>query len=149
MNKFEVSKSSGSHSNLSPSAAQQQAGGSQSLNQQKQQKQPPQQQPGNQPKAESQVKQSDSQLNQSNAQKIPQPNQAQQQQASTTTETIKAKWHQQVGAAKVLWGKLTDDEILQSEGNAEKLSGLVKERYAINREEAQKQVKKFLAECKC
>lgn len=27
--------------------------------------------------------------------------------------------------------------------------GLVKERYAINREEAQKQVRKFLADCNC
>jgi uncharacterized protein YjbJ (UPF0337 family) len=71
----------------------------------------------------------------------------QQQQQGPTVDVIKAKWQQQVGAAKKVWGKLTDDEILQSNGEAEKLAGLVKERYAVNRIEADKQVKKFLAEC--
>jgi uncharacterized protein YjbJ (UPF0337 family) len=80
-------------------------------------------------------------------QKRQQQQQAQQQQG--TTDVIKAKWQQQVGAAKKLWGKLTDDEIMQSNGDADKLAGLVKERYAVNRIEADKQVKKFLAECNC
>jgi uncharacterized protein YjbJ (UPF0337 family) len=78
-----------------------------------------------------------------------QKRQQQQQQQQGTTDVIKAKWQQQVGAAKKLWGKLTDDEIMQSNGDAEKLAGLVKERYAVNRIEADKQVKKFLAECNC
>ncbi len=78
-----------------------------------------------------------------------QKRQQQQQQQQGTTDVIKAKWQQQVGAAKKLWGKLTDDEIMKSNGDSEKLAGLVKERYAINRIEADKQVKKFLAECNC
>lgn len=78
-----------------------------------------------------------------------QKRQQQQQQQQGTTDVMKAKWQQQVGAAKKLWGKLTDDEIMQSNGDAEKLAGLVKERYAVNRIEADKQVKKFLAECNC
>jgi len=73
----------------------------------------------------------------------------QPQQQQGTTDVIKAKWQQQVGAAKKLWGKLTDDEIMQSNGDADKLAGLVKERYAVDRLEADKQVKKFLAECSC
>ena len=60
-------------------------------------------------------------------------------------DEIKAKWQQQIGAAKVAWGKLTDDELLQSEGHAQKLAGLVQERYAISRDEAEKQVQRFLA----
>ncbi|WP_353115380.1 CsbD family protein [Nitratidesulfovibrio sp.] len=59
-------------------------------------------------------------------------------------DEIKAKWQQQIGAAKVAWGELTDDELLQSEGHAQKLAGLVQERYAISREEAEKQVQRFL-----
>ncbi len=59
---------------------------------------------------------------------------------------LKGKWKQQVGAAKIAWGKLTDDEILKSEGHAEKLAGLVQERYAIASEEAARQVKQFFAE---
>ncbi len=54
------------------------------------------------------------------------------------------KWEQRVGSAKVAWGKLTDDELLQSEGHAQKLSGLVEERYAISRDEADRQVSRFL-----
>jgi uncharacterized protein YjbJ (UPF0337 family) len=59
-------------------------------------------------------------------------------------EELKGKWKQQVGSAKVAWGKLTEDELLQSEGQAQKLAGLVQERYAITREQADKQVKNFL-----
>jgi uncharacterized protein YjbJ (UPF0337 family) len=71
-----------------------------------------------------------------------------QQQASLSVAEIKAKWQQNVGSAKVLWGKLTDNEILQTEGHANKLSGLIKERYAISQQEADTQVKKFLTDCK-
>ncbi len=61
-------------------------------------------------------------------------------------DEIKARWKQQMGSAKVTWGKLTDDELLQSEGHAEKLSGLIEERYAVNRDEAKRQVEHFLKE---
>jgi uncharacterized protein YjbJ (UPF0337 family) len=59
-------------------------------------------------------------------------------------EEIKGKWQQQVGAAKVAWGKLTEDELLKLEGNTQKLSGLIQERYAITRDVAEMQVKRFL-----
>jgi uncharacterized protein YjbJ (UPF0337 family) len=42
-----------------------------------------------------------------------------------------------------LKGKLTEDELLKSEGHAQKLTGLVQERYAITRDEADKQVSAF------
>jgi len=64
--------------------------------------------------------------------------------SSPQTDQIKGKWKQSVGSAKVAWGKLTDDEILQSEGHLDKLAGLVQERYAISREQAAKEVKEFL-----
>lgn len=60
------------------------------------------------------------------------------------SDQIKGEWKQQIGAAKVSWGKLTDDELLQTEGHAEKLAGLVQERYGIVRNEAEAQVKAFL-----
>ena len=63
-------------------------------------------------------------------------------------EELKGKWKQQVGAAKIAWGKLTEDELLQSEGHAEKLAGLVQERYAITHDEAEKQVKSFFDKTK-
>ncbi len=58
-------------------------------------------------------------------------------------DELKGKWKQHVGAAKIVWGKLTEDELLKSEGHAQKLTGLVQERYAITHDEADKQVSAF------
>jgi len=58
-------------------------------------------------------------------------------------DTIKGQWKQLLGKAKTTWGKLTDDELLKIEGNAQRLTGLVQERYGATREDAEKQVKKF------
>lgn len=58
-------------------------------------------------------------------------------------EEIKGRWKQQIGAAKIAWGKLTDDELLEVEGQAQKLAGLIQQRYAITRDEAMAQVKTF------
>ena len=60
-----------------------------------------------------------------------------------STDELKGKWKQQVGAAKIAWGKLTEDELLKLEGHEQKLAGLVQERYAITRDEADKQVRNF------
>ena len=73
-----------------------------------------------------------------------QPQKEQQQQMSMpSAEELKGKWKQHVGAAKIAWGKLTEDEFLKLEGDQQKLTGLVQERYAITRDEADKQVKAF------
>jgi uncharacterized protein YjbJ (UPF0337 family) len=63
----------------------------------------------------------------------------------SSVAALKGKWHQYVGAAKVAWGELTEDELLKLEGHTEKLAGLIHERYAITRDEAELQVKRFLA----
>jgi uncharacterized protein YjbJ (UPF0337 family) len=65
-----------------------------------------------------------------------------------SVDELKGKWQQQVGAAKIAWGKLTEDELLKSEGHDQKLAGLIEERYAITRDEAEKQVKEFLDKVK-
>lgn len=59
-------------------------------------------------------------------------------------DIAKGKWKQFAGHAKQTWGKLTDDEITESEGNAERLAGMVQERYGLSREEARKQVNDLL-----
>ncbi len=63
-------------------------------------------------------------------------------------DEMAGKWKQKVGTAKILWGKLTDDELLKTEGHVQKLGGLIQERYAITREAADKQVNDFMAEFK-
>ena len=35
-------------------------------------------------------------------------------------DRTKARWKQSLGAAKLAWGKLTDDELLQIEGRADR-----------------------------
>jgi len=59
------------------------------------------------------------------------------------TDTLKGQWHQIKGEAKVRWGKLTDNELDQIEGNSEKLVGLVQERYGYARDRAEKEVKEW------
>jgi uncharacterized protein YjbJ (UPF0337 family) len=75
------------------------------------------------------------------------PTQSPQQQGAIGGDRFSGKWDQYIGSAKTTWGKLTDDELLKSEGNMQKLSGLVKERYALSRDIADTQVKKFLDTC--
>lgn len=53
------------------------------------------------------------------------------------------KWKQLKGEVKRQWGKLTDDEIDQIEGNSEKLTGLVQERYGKSREEAEREIRQW------
>lgn len=55
-------------------------------------------------------------------------------------DQIKGKWKQAQGEAKVNWGKFTDDELTQIEGNRDKLVGKVQEKYGIAKAEAEKQV---------
>jgi uncharacterized protein YjbJ (UPF0337 family) len=59
------------------------------------------------------------------------------------TDQLKGKWHQMKGEAKVQWGKLTDDDLEQVDGNAEKLVGRIQERYGYAREKAAKEVEQF------
>jgi len=47
------------------------------------------------------------------------------------------------GKIKQQWGKLTDDEIDQMEGNAEILAGKLQERYGLAREDAERQAREF------
>lgn len=58
-------------------------------------------------------------------------------------DTIKGQWKQLKGKAKAAWGDLTDDELTQAEGNSERLSGLIQERYGRTKEAADREVKDF------
>lgn len=66
-------------------------------------------------------------------------------QSVPSLDQIKGQWKQQIGAARIAWGKLTDDELMTIEGHQQKLAGLVQERYAVSRDEAERQVKTFFA----
>ena len=54
------------------------------------------------------------------------------------------KWKQLLGKAKTAWGKLTDDELAKVEGRAERLVGLIQERYGKTRDKAEREVRRWL-----
>jgi uncharacterized protein YjbJ (UPF0337 family) len=68
-----------------------------------------------------------------------------QRRLQMNSDQMAGKWKQLKGEAKILWGKLTDDELDQAEGHKDKLAGLVQERYGKTREEAEREVDKFLS----
>jgi len=59
-------------------------------------------------------------------------------------DIIKGKWDQLKGSVQQEWGDLTDDEISEINGNINKLSGLIQERYGKTREEAEKEIESWV-----
>ncbi|PJX22149.1 general stress protein CsbD [Advenella sp. S44] len=53
------------------------------------------------------------------------------------------KWEQIKGSVKQTWGDLTDDDVAQVNGSAQKLAGILQEKYGRTKEEAEKQVDEF------
>lgn len=53
-------------------------------------------------------------------------------------DQFKGKWQQFKGEAKRQWGKLTDDDFTEAEGNYDKFVGRVQERYGDKKEEVMK-----------
>jgi uncharacterized protein YjbJ (UPF0337 family) len=56
-------------------------------------------------------------------------------------DTMAGDWKQVKGKIKAKWGKLTDDEIDQAEGNYEVLCGKIQKAYGLSREEVEKDLK--------
>ena len=57
------------------------------------------------------------------------------------TDIIAGKWDQIKAQAE--WGKLTDDVFDVADGNSQYLSGKLQEQYGWDREQADKEIKKF------
>jgi uncharacterized protein YjbJ (UPF0337 family) len=56
---------------------------------------------------------------------------------------FQAYWNQIAGKIQKQWGKLTDDDLQESNGNWRILSGKIQERYGTTKEEADKQIEQF------
>jgi uncharacterized protein YjbJ (UPF0337 family) len=59
-------------------------------------------------------------------------------------DIIKGHWHEIKGKLKTQWGKLTDDDISRIEGSSEELEGALQKAYGYEKDQAQREIKKFL-----
>jgi uncharacterized protein YjbJ (UPF0337 family) len=66
------------------------------------------------------------------------------QEALMNQDILQGKWEQLKGEARVKWGKLTNDDIDQIEGQREKLVGKLRERYGLARDRAERDVDEWL-----
>lgn len=49
-------------------------------------------------------------------------------------DQAKGKWEQIKGKAKRAWAELTDDDFMRAEGSADKLYGIIQERFGDTKE---------------
>ena len=59
-------------------------------------------------------------------------------------DTFKGQWMQEKGQIRRQWGKLTDDDVDQIQGDAEILIGKLQERYGRSKDQAQQEFDRFL-----
>lgn len=59
-------------------------------------------------------------------------------------DVMAGAWKQMKGKIKSAWGDLTDDEVLQAEGSADQLSGVLQKKYGYTKDRAKMEVDKFL-----
>jgi uncharacterized protein YjbJ (UPF0337 family) len=57
------------------------------------------------------------------------------------TDIFQGKWKQVKGDVQKRWGKLTNDNLDEINGDGEKLLGKIQESYGVARDEAEKQLK--------
>jgi uncharacterized protein YjbJ (UPF0337 family) len=60
------------------------------------------------------------------------------------SDMLKGKWMQMKGSVRSKWGKLTDNDLTEIQGDTEKMIGKLQERYGYNREQAEKEMKEFM-----
>ena len=53
-------------------------------------------------------------------------------------DQFKGLWNQFKGELKTQWGKLTDDDLMKIEGDYDKFTGIVQQRYGDSKEEVNK-----------
>lgn len=56
-------------------------------------------------------------------------------------DTIEGSWREVKGRIQARWGKLTNDEIDQIDGNYEMLCGKLQKAYGMSRDETEKMLK--------
>jgi len=58
-------------------------------------------------------------------------------------DQFKGSWRQFKGELKKTWGKLTDDDLLEAEGDYDKFLGVVQKRYGDQKEQVEQWTKEW------
>ncbi|MCT8973657.1 CsbD family protein [Microbaculum marinisediminis] len=59
-------------------------------------------------------------------------------------DQIEGQWKQFTGKVQTEWGKLTDRDLDVIDGNRQQLVGRIQERYGVAKEDAERQVDRWL-----
>src|SRR5665648_190957 len=73
---------------------------------------------------------------------------SQERRANMYEDVLKGKWKEIKGGVKEKWGKLTDDDLTQVEGNQEKLLGLLQQKYGYAKDKAEQEYNDFIGRYK-
>ncbi len=63
-------------------------------------------------------------------------------------DILEGKWKEMRGQVREWWGELTDDDLDKVGGNADKLIGLLQQKYGYTREQAEEEFERRLKEAK-
>jgi len=63
---------------------------------------------------------------------------------SINQDIVQGKWTEVKGKIKQQWGKFTDDDVAQMQGNYEELLGNLQKKYGYQKEQAKKELDQFL-----
>ena len=58
-------------------------------------------------------------------------------------DQVAGNWKQMMGKAKEQWGRLTDDDLALIDGKRDQLVGRIQERYGIEKEAAERQLREW------
>lgn len=58
-------------------------------------------------------------------------------------DIFEGKWEEVKGKMKQAWGKLTDDDFTQIEGNHQEIYGKLQKHYGYTKDQAEKSIKEF------
>ncbi len=62
-----------------------------------------------------------------------------------TQDMLKGAWKQLKGNVKMQWGKLTDDDMMQIDGNKDVLIGKLQQRYGYSKAQAEADYDRWIA----
>lgn len=59
-------------------------------------------------------------------------------------EILNGKWHELEGGVKARWGRLTDDDLIATDGKVENLVALLQNKYGYSKDQAEEEYKGFI-----